>query len=433
MASPDTTVGLPTTSPTKRASQKKRHTKPCRYYQVGKCPHSAQEDCDFAHVYADQMPAIGPEPKQCRYWAQGNCTNGIWCQYKHGDAADAAVLEEYRQLALANQGLVVETTAAAVPPAAHPTYMSSAPWSPYSPDGFQYYQQYSDNASSLPPPGSDSSSDDYPLFSYSSVQYAVPLSPGFGPMPYEPFLPTSPGPMSPVFRRDSTPLYDIFGSPQPFFAGAAASQPASTWPDPYPGPLANRQRFPSYRTKPCRYFKPGSVCPNGEKCNFLHADQSETPTKEILKSTTAPPSTPEASPPSPLHASLPARPLSQREENTRRGYFPISWRVIGGGVLCGGPAKGGSDVDSDSISEDSIDDVLYTVPPGLGRPEQVTFAFPSIASTDIEPDAHDGTPNTASVASQAGTRQRASSIPSAPIIEHMDVLKLFLAESPGGL
>src|SRR5215471_1792004 len=33
---------------------------------------------------------------------------------------------------------------------------------------------------------------------------------------------------------------------------------------------------------------------------------------------------------------LPSKPLSVQEENRKKGYFPISWRVIGGGVPLGG-------------------------------------------------------------------------------------------------
>jgi hypothetical protein len=33
---------------------------------------------------------------------------------------------------------------------------------------------------------------------------------------------------------------------------------------------------------------------------------------------------------------LPPKPTSIYEENRKNGYFPISWRVIGGGVMMGG-------------------------------------------------------------------------------------------------
>lgn len=33
---------------------------------------------------------------------------------------------------------------------------------------------------------------------------------------------------------------------------------------------------------------------------------------------------------------LPAKPLSAIEEQKKRGFYPISWRVIGGGVMMSG-------------------------------------------------------------------------------------------------
>lgn len=62
------------------------------YFQTGSCPHAAQ-DCDFAHVYSNQTAA--PPTKQCRYYLQGICTNGIWCEYRHGEGSteDAALHE----------------------------------------------------------------------------------------------------------------------------------------------------------------------------------------------------------------------------------------------------------------------------------------------------------------------------------------------------
>jgi hypothetical protein len=38
---------------------------------------------------------------------------------------------------------------------------------------------------------------------------------------------------------------------------------------------------------------------------------------------------------------LPLKPVSQLEESRKRNYFPVSWRVIGGGVLIGDPSRKG--------------------------------------------------------------------------------------------
>jgi hypothetical protein len=37
--------------------------------------------------------------------------------------------------------------------------------------------------------------------------------------------------------------------------------------------------------------------------------------------------------------SLPPKPLSALEETRKKGFYPISWRVIGGGVMMGGKSS----------------------------------------------------------------------------------------------
>ncbi|KAJ7893646.1 hypothetical protein B0H14DRAFT_2559629 [Mycena olivaceomarginata] len=70
------------TQPASQSSKKR----PRRSDTVGHCLQKKQEACDYAHVYSD-APVWLPPPKQCRYYLQGNCTNGIWCQYLHGEAS----------------------------------------------------------------------------------------------------------------------------------------------------------------------------------------------------------------------------------------------------------------------------------------------------------------------------------------------------------
>jgi hypothetical protein len=40
-----------------------------------------------------------------------------------------------------------------------------------------------------------------------------------------------------------------------------------------------------------------------------------------------------------LQHGLPQKPISIQEENKKKGFYPISWRVIGGGVMIGGKSK----------------------------------------------------------------------------------------------
>ncbi|TFK70921.1 hypothetical protein BDN72DRAFT_495384 [Pluteus cervinus] len=65
-------------SPVKKHSQKKRHTKPCKFYQTQTCQLSAEE-CDFLHI-----PPSPPQAPFCRYYLAGHCSNSDWCRYNHG-------------------------------------------------------------------------------------------------------------------------------------------------------------------------------------------------------------------------------------------------------------------------------------------------------------------------------------------------------------
>ncbi|KAJ6530380.1 hypothetical protein DFH09DRAFT_1370754 [Mycena vulgaris] len=446
----------------KKPPHKKRHTKPCRYFQTGRCPHAAQEDCDFAHVYSDQ-PSLHA-PKQCRYYLQGICTNGIWCQYRHGESEDTSLVEDNRN---ENPGRrefeaspnTLQMRVGVVPPAVYipgtfnGMYVSSpsAPWSPYT-DGFHSPLEFAAPAHFFAPSLSQVVS---PASSFDSIDCAtpsssptssvsdegVPLSADdpsgthysyFNTEPQAAYL-SSPYAEDHFPRYSSrvplsvmpttyglTPLYDIFSPKAPPSGGFYASAGFPPQPEPPRTPI-NRTKLINYRTKPCRYFKPGSVCPSGDACTFIHADP-----ETISESPSPSPS------PVKLQHELPSKPLSAKEENTRKGYFPISWRVIGGGVLMGG-AKGdhalSDDADSE-LSEDSFDGradpvsrVLELEIPASAPPSAVDFP-----STDADMDEIDSmTPTGLPV------RARASSIPSTPMTTHVDVFRLFSAESPGGL
>ncbi|KAG6860216.1 hypothetical protein C0995_014026 [Termitomyces sp. Mi166 len=69
---------------------------------------------------------------------------------------------------------------------------------------------------------------------------------------------------------------------------------------------------------------------------------SKPKTRPRIHTGTSPRESPAASPqllPVPPPATLPSKPLTVAEENKKRNFFPISWRVIGGGVLMGSESK----------------------------------------------------------------------------------------------
>ncbi|KAJ7643892.1 hypothetical protein FB45DRAFT_283274 [Roridomyces roridus] len=443
-----TTASLPaTTLVSKRPPQKKRHTKPCRYFQTGSCPHTEQEDCDFAHVISDGPPP--PAPKQCRYYLQGSCTNGIWCQYRHGEAApeEVSLLQESPSL----NGRTADSYGGFAP--ASPTlYIPSSPgiyppWSPYT-DGFHSPLDFNPPSHLLPQldcfsptlspnslepetPASSPTMSDNEVFedaashhnNYFALQQPGYISynddNGYPPPPMSPMSPI-PG-FAPAVRMQlsvvpppsyGVALYDIF-SPK------SAGFPSSVF---SPHSQIKGQRAANYRTKPCKYFKPGSVCPSGDECTFIHVAPTEDPNAAA-------------------HG-LPTKPVTQKEENMRKGFFPISWRVIGGGVRLSGSStsSGGkefsdvSDFDSDYM-DDPVQETSWAEDPPPAAPlsaPAVAVAFPSSDIPDTE-TSQDGASE--SSGATAKERRRASSIPSALMAGgHVDILRLFsAAESPGGL
>ncbi|KAJ7274245.1 hypothetical protein C8J57DRAFT_1315027 [Mycena rebaudengoi] len=355
----------------KKPPQKKRHTKPCRYFQTGRCPQSA-EDCDFAHVFSDKPAFLNSRP--CRYYLAGNCGN-TWCQYAHVSALDAPPDRDKGMQSPPSPNIQYGPV----------TYIPSnqlyvtPPWSPFM-DAFHMADPRFFHDSTVSSPTS-SVSDDTLLIPVDDPYFADPQAP----LPY-PAL---------------APMYDIL----------VPKHPPPGLPPRSPRTSATRQKLASYKTKPCRYHKPGSVCPNGASCTFIHVDadidDQDSPTQ--------------------LQHELPSRPVSSKEENTRKGYFPISWRVIGGGVLVGGSKADPDDEESD-FSEDSLAEFTN------GRSDPVSKILE--ISIPAQPSSHVAFPSTADeTVTPTGqpARQRATSIPSAPNTSHIDVFRLFSAESPGVL
>lgn len=94
----------------------------------------------------------------------------------------------------------------------------------------------------------------------------------------------------------------------------------------------SRQRANSggsfYRTKPCKFFHQNGMCVKGNRCNFIHEQsQARRPSQAS-----------DASSPSTSRRRRAARRAQARAEEAERrdNFYPIMWRVIGGGVMMGG-------------------------------------------------------------------------------------------------
>ncbi|KIO05408.1 hypothetical protein M404DRAFT_526531 [Pisolithus tinctorius Marx 270] len=76
--------------------------------------------------------------------------------------------------------------------------------------------------------------------------------------------------------------------------------------------------------KPCRYFVATGKCQSGNKCTFIHDSRSRKATEKFSNNST----------------SVDARELESRKNLCQsKDFYPITWRVIGGGVMMGGERK----------------------------------------------------------------------------------------------
>ncbi|KAI0354869.1 hypothetical protein OH77DRAFT_366946 [Trametes cingulata] len=128
---------------------------------------------------------------------------------------------------------------------------------------------------------------------------------------------------------------------------------------PRPGRAANgansyraQKRNQFFRTKPCRFFNEPTGCVKGDRCNFIHASPSEgrLPTGLVAEAPAEVMSEGEAesaadsrsvhSEHSPSTAATSEAPscasAAASDESQKRNFYPVTWRVVGGGVTLGG-------------------------------------------------------------------------------------------------
>ncbi|KAJ7601224.1 hypothetical protein C8J56DRAFT_28858 [Mycena floridula] len=383
---------------TKKAT-KKRHTKPCKFFQLGTCTLSADE-CDFAHVMTDQ-PALRSS-KPCHFFPAGSCVDGMWCRYRH-QTLETPVVEarspKENMLYSPN-----EKPSTAIPgplpiyvgpaPPFHAVYITSPVWPVYSTPGYTMEGPLmfsppvlSPAASfdSVPSPTAPSTPDSDQGLVWSNDWSEDPVQIGF------------PSQSPSVSQRSSYSEQSMFEPPVFNHAGF----PTNFRPRASHGSKASRQKAESYKTKPCKFYNPGSLmaCPNGDACTFIH-----DPDSDRVK-----------------HVSLPRKPLSLKEDNNKRGLFPLSWRVIGGGVLIGPP--------SESSKEEPEDDDMEIVTASFAPlSRQSNLAAKPMLSIDVGSDFEE---NQDIPLYRKTPRPRANSIPPTPSIAQTDAQALFSAESPG--
>ncbi|KAK7028848.1 hypothetical protein VNI00_014861 [Paramarasmius palmivorus] len=116
---------------------------------------------------------------------------------------------------------------------------------------------------------------------------------------------------------------------------------------------------------------------------------------------------------------LPPKPLSPLEASRQRGFYPITWRVIGGGVLMG-VNKSNTEQSHAPPKESTFSE------PSPGSTGQSLLRSPAPAPLTLNVDVHEVPKE-----NSPRMRARANSIPSTPSITQVDATALFAAaESP---
>ncbi|GLB38614.1 putative zinc finger C-x8-C-x5-C-x3-H type (and similar) [Lyophyllum shimeji] len=378
---------------------KKRHTKPCRFFQTSRCPLSAQE-CDFLHVLSNEVPLQNPNP--CRHVMEPS-----------EDDAGTAVNQNYPQL----QGTTTHKlapTAELQPPlhdmyptpsggwqVPHPSHTASPTYSPAVPSPRLYYCDFYspahsvESSANLSASTSSSLSDDVLLVTddpkytehYHQYQSQIRIADERSLVHVPPFYHHSPNPHAPRLMLDTS--YPMLQNAYGAYAYQPPISPSSLIKPRVQPRSVSRHKTINYKTKPCRFYKASGTCPNNSECTFIHdeparqaASPGESPVVETLQ----------------LAPGLPPKPVSPAEENRKRNFFPISWRVIGGGVLMGErkPAPVSQEQEEKAPSENTEKEENPSPPKPI-------------------------------------TRTRSSSNPPTPAITHVKVDALFSAESPGNL
>ncbi|TFY63378.1 hypothetical protein EVG20_g6341 [Dentipellis fragilis] len=333
----------------------KRHSKLCKFFQKGACALTAEE-CKFAHVKQFSRHTGIPRMQQpCKYFLAGRCTLGEYCRFTHptelsvqGDITAPGVRRASFDMPHASEGHQPEyyyATPTISPQSLHSQLYAPAPLpspaltelshlilrndsSHYSPSDIDVPSLSRSARSSPSAQSSDipdvvdsepASPDDAPDFPYTPRAWAA------SPPPSSALLPIGscfvPGPYGHAYPSPYPACYGL----QPLSPPAGRARAAWPW-------LAalTRARGRTARQAVQEYIKNASTSARTDAAHGARAALSMSTYRFCVCGASAD----DGSPPP-----LPPRPVKDIEEQHAKGYYPIMWRVIGGGVMMGGQRK----------------------------------------------------------------------------------------------
>ncbi|KAL1950690.1 hypothetical protein VTO73DRAFT_5814 [Trametes versicolor] len=161
---------------------------------------------------------------------------------------------------------------------------------------------------------------------------APPTTPTSASMPDSP-TPTDHERRSPAGRRAQDPMYRT----ESVRSGRGATA--------VPHRAQKRNQF--FRTKPCRFFAEPTGCVKGDRCNFMHEapDHGRLPTGLAVAAEVMSEGEEESAADSSVQGELSPSTAATSEaptcssvtaEDQKTNFYPVTWRVVGGGVTLGG-------------------------------------------------------------------------------------------------
>ncbi|KAH9969740.1 hypothetical protein BC827DRAFT_29334 [Russula dissimulans] len=351
----------------------KRHTKPCRFFQKGNCPLSADR-CDFAHVkiqilpvrysYGHVMPSqetqydnreghplaapvdIGMQKAVTLHAVPGNGEDVVTIvqpahvhsqtmrRMTHPLVAAAPAKVPYVSRLLYPQQAVLLPPVSARSPVAN--VLSSVSMSSEDITHLIIRGGGGDSSPTSDVPSLSDGDSDPPSAACEAPELAErwPGSPSV-PSPFVYYNP-SPGLFSPGVPY-TPPIYGPWTSPKQATRSESRRHGMST------------RKLRALKTKQCKFFKKDGRCPQGNLCTFIHDPsvlQSSKSDQESPSDSSC--DSPEVYPKS----------ESQVDDDHGQNIYPITWRVIGGGVMMGGRRKACARY-KDGVCSDG-DDCPYT-------------------------------------------------------------------------